>query len=389
MRNLWMLLFLLVLVACKGVENTEKFHFVFLNWAESSTATSMQVNVATSKDFENWQLHVREEGKGHFIGHDLVVKEHDQLKKSFNIHYNLQNLKPDTWYDFFLTADTFEGKIYRFKTLPENLEEIRFVVGGDTGAGSKFNRMSEIASTYEFDLAVFGGDIAYADGDVKNYKRWIDWMSIWTKASTKGNQLIPFIIAIGNHETNYNFLNSKEDRAPFYFSWFNQDEDAHFVRDVAGQKFIILDTGHISSYSSQKEFLRNSLSKNKDQFQFTFYHIPFFPGHRSPNGQARAGRDAWMSIMEEFEVDVSFEHHDHVMKRTFPLKDMQVVNDKGIIYLGDGAMGKSTRELNHEWYLERATSENHFWYVIMKKNKAKFQAIGMDNQPLDEFEIRK
>lgn len=388
-KILWAIV-LLTIVSCKSVTNTETFHFVFLNWNKADTATTMQINVVTSKEASDWQLHLRENGRGHFVGHKLIANEHKQLKKAYTIHHGLENLKPGKEYEFFITKDGVEGKTYSFKTIPKDKESVKFIVGGDTGAGKKFKKMSEIASTYEFDLAVFGGDIAYANGEPKNYKKWIKWLNSWTKASTKGSHLIPFIVAIGNHETNYyNFLGSKNDKAPFYFRLFAQGPKAHFVREIAGQKFVILDTGHITSYNKQKPFLEENLVKDDKQFQFTFYHIPFFPGHRSFGGAASKGRNAWMSIMEEKGVDVSFEHHDHVLKRTFPLKELRVDNEDGIIYLGDGAMGKSTRELNDEWYMEHAESINHFWYVDMKKDRANFKAIGMENQILDEFEKMK
>ena len=390
MNRVLLLLLIFSLSACKDVTVKENFHFVYLNWASVDTSSTMQVNVATTKKVKNWQLHVREEGRGHFVGTPVKLQSNKHLKNAFYIHHELVHLKPGKEYEFFFTADEYTGPVYKFRSIRKNQEEIRFIVGGDTGAGKRFAKMSEIAHQYDFDFAIFGGDIAYANGDLENYKSWVKWLEIWTKASTKGNRLLPFIVAIGNHEINYlHYFGSKLAKAPFYFGLFQQDKRSYFLREIAGQRFLILDTGHATSYSSQKEFIQENLVNNEEQFQFAFYHIPFFPGHRSFKGQASQGRKAWMNLFEEKNLDIAFEHHDHVLKRTYPLRNLEVSNENGIVYLGDGAMGKGTRDLNNEWYLERAQSENHFWYVELQRKRAKFSAIGLENQVLDQFELNK
>lgn len=375
-----------LLMSCKEATVTEDFHYVYLNWADANTSNTMQVNITTTKESDQWQIVYRLIGGDEVFKMSLAPSKNDDLKGVFYLHFSLSQLKAGSVYEFFIEGQNYQGPVYRFKTFAKDEEHLRFVVGGDTGAGEKFAILSDLAKSTNFDFAVFGGDIAYANGDIENYRDWMNWLEIWTRASNHNGMLKPFIVAIGNHETNYNFFLSKRQRAPFYFNLFEQDKRTYFRREIAGNNFLILDTGHISSYSEQKEFIQQNTFPSIEAFQFSFYHIPFFPGHRSFRGTASMGRNSWMNLLEEGGIDVSFEHHDHVLKRTFPLKNLEQNEEEGIVYLGDGAMGKSTRELNNEWYLEKAYSENHFWLVDMYKKEARFEAIGFEGEVLDQFE---
>ena len=50
-------------------------------------------------------------------------------------------------------------------------------------------------------------------------------------------------------------------------------------------------------------------------------------------------RKHWCPLFERYNVDAVFEHHDHAFKRTHPLLDGRV-NERGIVYLGDGSWGR-------------------------------------------------
>lgn len=60
----------------------------------------------------------------------------------------------------------------------------------------------------------------------------------------------------------------------------------------------------------------------------------------------------------------AFENHDHVYKRTYPLKNNQVVAD-GTIYLGDGAWGVLPHYADpSRWYLEKAVSGTNYYLLV-------------------------
>jgi hypothetical protein len=78
---------------------------------------------------------------------------------------------------------------------------------------------------------------------------------------------------------------------------------------------------------------------------------------------ALIGADArkhWVPLFERYNVDAVLEHHDHTFKRTHPLLDGRV-NERGIVYLGDGSWGKIDRPDTpaHRPYLAVADEAYH------------------------------
>ena len=57
----------------------------------------------------------------------------------------------------------------------------------------------------------------------------------------------------------------------------------------------------------------------------------------------RSATKYWLPLFDRYNVVGAFENHVHQFKRTYPLKNGEVVNDtEGTIYFGDGAWGINT-----------------------------------------------
>ena len=92
-------------------------------------------------------------------------------------------------------------------------------------------------------------------------------------------------------------------------------------------------------------------------------------------------------MFEDDGVDVAFEHHDHALKRTHPIKK-EKIDKKGVLYIGDGCMGKDPRSVRNEWYLAKAKDIEHFWLGKIRKDQMKLQAIGVHGEVLDEVIVK-
>src|SRR5207237_8868500 len=74
-------------------------------------------------------------------------------------------------------------------------------------------------------------------------------------------------------------------------------------------------------------------------------HVPAYPSNRSGEsindkpGTGQKNRKHWVPLFQRYRVPVVLEHHDHTFKRTKPLLD-GLVNDNGVLYLGDGSWGR-------------------------------------------------
>ena len=83
------------------------------------------------------------------------------------------------------------------------------------------------------------------------------------------------------------------------------------------------------------------------------------------------------------------EHHDHVLKRTKPLKGGKVA-EAGTVFIGDGCFGRGAREIDPEprWYNEIEGSIPHFWVVDVADSGLDFRAIDHEGGTRDQFSLR-
>lgn len=108
------------------------------------------------------------------------------------------------------------------------------------------------------------------------------------------------------------------------------------------------------------------------------------------NRYSKAGREHWQPLFDTYGLTAAFENHDHVLKRTFPIRGSRV-DPQGTIYLGDGAFGRGPRvvdgprqtHLHRRWYLDRLESQGHVWRVDIEADSVLFAAIDRDGRVID------
>jgi hypothetical protein len=304
----------------------------------------------------------------------------------------LTELEPGTVY-YFVAGDPQTGysREKSFRTPPGPGEPMRFVIGGDIGVRRAASRLTRLAAQYDPAFVVIGGDIAYANGDLQRVDIWDRWFKIWTSNMvTSEGHMIPFVAGIGNHETNRESMDTPERRAPYYLNFFfTQVEQSYFVCRVSDYlAFIMLDSSHLVWHYDQLDFLREELERHAEfPAVFPVYHVPFYPAHRPFDyGASNAGRDYWKPIFEEYGVRVAFENHDHVAKRTHPLKGGEIHPD-GIVYIGDGAFGVRTRSVEPRWYLDMVESKQHFWVAELTPARIELTAIDIRGRAFDKVTL--
>jgi hypothetical protein len=303
----------------------------------------------------------------------------------------LTDLTPNTVY-YFVAGDPSVGYSAEksFRTPPDKAP-VRFIQGGDMHVLPSTRALTKLAGQYDPAFCVVGGDIAYADGDLRRIRQWDAWFDIWTENMvTPDGHLIPMVQAIGNHEVNREESEDFHVRAPFYMGWFwTQGDKPYFVRRIGDLiSFIVLDTGHLVPYEDQVDFLREQLEAHADfPAVFPVYHVTFYPSARSfDDSRSVRGREHWMPLFEEHGIRVAFEHHDHTLKRTHPLLGGEI-NPNGIVYIGDGSFGVPTREIRPNWYLDVAESIQHFWLATVDEEQIHLVAIDTEGNFVDNVAI--
>ncbi len=305
----------------------------------------------------------------------------------------LTGLTPGKDYYFRLKLADGLSDEYTFRTIPEGQDTLRFVVCGDTLASPIFRDLVEKAATWNPQFFVVGGDLAYANGDVKQIQAWNNWLSVWARCGvTAEGRLIPLVMAIGNHETNKLEGVSREERAPFYFGFFPQGGKTYFSRRF-GQNLgmTILDSNHLAPHEEQIGFLEEQLKAHASlAFSVAVYHVPLYPSHRDFNGSSSAaGRTHWLPLFDAHDLDVGFEHHDHIFKRTKRLRNNEV-NPVGTLYVGDGNAGVRPRTTNEGlWYIEKSTTDSHVWVVDATNVEMHLRAVDRKGNVFDEARIER
>ncbi len=211
---------------------------------------------------------------------------------------------------------------------------------------------------------------------------------------TPDGHLIPMVVAIGNHEVNRMAVSEPAaKRAPFYTLFFHQHPEgrSYFLRRFGAQVAVwVLDSGHLASFAgAQEAWLERSLREHRGpRFRFALYHVSHYPAHRPYEDEgAPLGRRHWGPLFDAFRLTAAFEHHEHLLKRSHPLRNGAVVEDgQGTIYIGDGGWGKShVREpVGDRWYVAKTLRRRHVWRVTASGDEVHYTALGAAGQVFDE-----
>lgn len=307
----------------------------------------------------------------------------------------LSGLAPGTTYSF-VAGEATDGysRELKFRTLPGGDAPIRFVNGGDMGADGRAERIQRNAGKTDPDFAVLGGDLAYANGMLAAEELWDAWLENWSAYMRRTDGcLVPIMTAIGNHEVNKYASDDPAIRSPWYLSLFGrQGEKPYYSRTVGDNiVFFFLDSNHLNPVDgAQAAWLAAALEKHKDvPHKFAVYHVPMYPAFGSYEGAvATQQREVWGPLFDRYGVRVAFEHHDHVAKRSKPLKGGEIV-EGGTVYIGDGAFGRESRDVGRElrWYNAMEVSTVHFWQVDVTKEGLKLQAIDRSEVVFDAVSL--
>jgi len=355
----------------------------FLTWKEDPTST--MVVDWHSFDESGQTLMIRKEGE-----QDWQEKKSNVLEFPFSspqrwIHrVELKGLDPDSRYD--IRVEGQERKLH-FRTMPSDLGEksIRIAVGGDTMHEKKnMERTGRQAMSFDPDFVLIGGDLAYANGNPEAVGRWYQWFEAYNNSLIADDgRIVPMLVAIGNHEVQKGYFKNhpdfeptdehRERIAPFFFNLFAfPSHPGYGVLDF-GQylSLLLLDTDHINAIAGeQRDWLAKTLEDRSDFLHLIpIYHIPGYPSVRDYNGGSHKGvREHWIPLFEKHGVRLAFENHDHAYKRTHPILE-EKVNEKGIVYVGDGSWGTRPREVHSArdtWYLNKAQSIRAFTILSLE-----------------------
>ncbi len=384
----------------QSIEKDDLNNTIFTTWLDDPTST-MTVQWLANGDplpeYVNSKVDLKDEG-GQVVQNISITTSKFYPGGTTEIYVcrlHFTNLNPDQYYYFNYPVD---GLQYSFRTAPNNLDKpIVFAQGGDVGLNNAdVVTAHQMAGSWDPLFAFLGGDLAYCNGLEDYIFRWVNYLTRWSQnmRGPDGN-LVPMLVTIGNHEVANGGHGQTPDQARLFYSLFG-GEPAKFVDGTFANfdfgnylRIIALDSDHTKGIPEQNNWLEQSLIEGEAfNFVFPIYHVPAYPGNRPYTASnSTAIRENWSPLFEEYKVQIAFEHHDHLYKRTHPIVNEEVV-EGGVVYVGDGCWGKTPRDVGSgdRPYLAVAKATDNIIKVTLDATKALFEVYNNNKDKIDSFE---
>lgn len=192
-------------------------------------------------------------------------------------------------------------------------------IQNDISAGAAPVVRAALAAEPDARLAVHAGDlIDHAEND----SQWGEWYDAFGSEGTGG---INHVTTPGNHEYSSNALSGHWDlqfpgagNGPE--EGVDLNETVHHT-DYQGVRFISLNSNYRDAdvddvdawLESQTEWLVQTLRDNPNEWTVVTFHHPLFSN--SPGRDNEPLRRAWLEVLEEYDVDLVLQGHDHSYSR--------------------------------------------------------------------------
>ncbi|MCH9609168.1 MAG: hypothetical protein S4CHLAM45_03900 [Chlamydiales bacterium] len=332
-------------------------------------------------------------------------------------HLELTDLEPETRYYFTVGVKSYAfGCESSFKTIGTT-PPYRFVEGGDWENTEAASTLAKRAATLNPDAVLLGGDYPSAVFGASDYDKWDTWLDTYCRTMVRDEgDLIPFVMAIGNHEVLGGFGQPRK-QAPFFYDYFCQGGTGKSYFSLPfgeAVQLFVLDSGHTEKHDGkQLDWLKEELDKNRSPIKIALYHVPLYPSIRFvekgvaykticrllsfsliQRPQTRlysyaslAGRTHWLPLFDAYGMTVAFEHHDQTLKRTKPLKEGKV-DSSGTLYLGDGGWGSKLQYppiqgCFNKHFATLKGKQHFFWLIEISDEEIAYQAISLSGKVID------
>jgi predicted phosphodiesterase len=311
--------------------------------------------------------HVESVPEIHRLGEETV-------KKLVYIHKVwLEDLEPGRSYDYRVTGPGFEDNIYRFRTVPENTDEVRFIVYGDSRTRpSVHRRLVRRMIEQKVDFVVNCGDLV-TKGD--KYEQWGPQFFEPIKGLA---ETVPVYIAKGNHEGyNGNFEKLLIAKGQGNNYGFDYGPVHYFCADNVTER---------QKYEDRLDMISADSRASDAKWKFVSYHIPSinFGGHWSAWGYPDA-----LPGLSEAGVDFVLTGHSHMYERFRPIAPPGGADGSYVTYITTGGGGVYMHGIKPNVYHVAAKKKHHFCLFHIKGNKLTMDTIGIDGRVIDHIEVIK
>ena len=308
----------------------------------------------------------------------------------------LDNLSPETPYYYEITAISPDGQrmssgVLTFSTAVADRSAFSFCIVGDTESRPHVNhRLGELMWDERPNFIMHLGDVT--DGGQEAHK--FEWNYEYFTGITPVASRIPFFPVPGNGESDLYWYN-RYHRLP--------DPEAYYSFHYGNAEFFMLNSNarsELQKGEAQYEWLKTQLARSTAKWKIVAHHHCPVSSDENDFGDTWKGEtsrrsdprfDDLIDLYESEEVDVVFFGHVHAYERSWPLKDGQVDQENGVVYIKSGGGGGNLEDFTPtpSWFSNKVQRGNHFCKVDIFDGTFSFRMYDLEGRLKDFMELKK
>lgn len=337
-----------------------------------------------------WETNQPSNSVGKYAKHDgVTVLENSVTKEGMTTIHEIvfEGLTPGSSYFYRVISANENEKIrsetYTFKTAVRADSPFAFVVMGDNRTyPERFTRICNAAYAERPDFVINSGDVV-STGGVKD-----QWIREFLRPAAELMHRVPTYVAIGNHEENTHW----------YYDYVSYPEPENYYSfDFGNAHFAIIDSNkHLSPGSKQYKWLEQDLSQSNARWKFVVHHHPPYStdddyGDLCTGTRGDLNPRQLIPLYEKYGVDIVWSGHIHNYERSWPIKDGEVNQSEGVIYIVTGGAGAELESFlsTRSWFTAKIKQDWHYCLVTIHEGTLRMMAYDIDGRLFDYLELTK
>jgi len=374
----------------QGEKYPDTLHFTAGPYLHMATQTSINLS---------WETNRPTTAKIAY-GKTLPLDNEVILDNSQTLHdLTIDGLEPETPYYYQITANekgedasqSVSSGVLTFATAVKAGSAFAFVAFGDTEARPHINhRMGNWIWEERPNFVINLGDLT--DGGQTDHK--FQWNYEYFQGMTPLNSRIPVFPVAGNGESD--------------LYWYKQyhklpNEEAYYTFTYGNAAFFMLNSNEkdqLKPGGEQYEWLETQLRNSTATWKFACHHHAAFSSDENDYGNTWEGEASdlgdlqvreLVELYETYGVDIVFYGHLHTYERTWPIQDMQINPDQGVVYLVAGGAGGNLEDFTptRSWFTTKLYRGHHYCRIDIHGDQLYFKMYDLNGALKDYMEIEK